>query len=219
MLDLSLQTELSHNVWNLYITILAKKHFVTCVHVLCQGKWTSPLKVKLAYIIYHVGSVFSWWNLFHGTVFHFAIPFLKKKLQLIIYAAIYVHWGNDWWPADQSHHPWQRVEIFNVGVSRHFIQKYMFLRIISLLQHNGIQVRWHFFLTDHDNRAVDGVGCTMKRTTPSLSSRTSLMKLNAADFKTVHERFQAFHNDITTILHETRLTSHKRDCLNYLLYK
>ncbi len=47
----------------------------------------------------------------------------------------HLRWGHNWWPADQSHHHWQRVEIFNVGVSQHFKQKYMFLCIISMLQH------------------------------------------------------------------------------------
>ncbi len=41
---------------------------------------TSLLKNKLAFFIYHCGSFFSWWNLFHGTVFHFAIPFVKKVI-------------------------------------------------------------------------------------------------------------------------------------------
>ncbi len=64
--------------------------------------------------------------------------------------------------------------------------------------------------------------CLMLKVTapaPSSSSRTRLMKLNAADFKTVQKMFWAFCKAITTILHETRLTSHKRNCLNYLLYK
>ncbi len=57
-----------------------------------------------------------------------------------------------------------QTKAMTLSVSQNFKQKYMFLCIISLLQHNGIQVSWHFFLTNHDNGAVDFFGGTMKRT-------------------------------------------------------
>ena len=57
----------------------------------------------------------------------------------------------------------EKVNVFSDGAGSHFKQKYLFSNLYSWEKEFNFILKWNFFSTSHGKGAVDGIGCTVKR--------------------------------------------------------
>lgn len=77
------------------------------------------------------------------------------------------------------------VDIFSDGPNSQFKNRYM-ANFYSILQRQGIKIKWHFFATSHGKGVVDGLGGTVKRVVwTAVSTRKVPQVLNAEAFAKV----------------------------------